>query len=78
MDSLIRFTVANAGDTFLLQVGGYGTNSGSMILNIGPELCGNLVDDALEPNDSCASPRVLTPGTYNGLITHFTDSDSTG
>jgi lysyl endopeptidase len=32
-------------------------------------------DDAQEPNDSCASPRVLTAGTYSGLVVKRVDED---
>jgi hypothetical protein len=32
-------------------------------------------DDAQEPNDSCAAPRVLANGTYNGLVVKRLDED---
>lgn len=32
-------------------------------------------DDAQEPNDACASPKVLVPGTYTGLVVKRLDED---
>lgn len=42
--------------------------------NISSLLAGGS-DDSLEPNDTCAAARVMTPGTSSGLIVKSTDED---
>ncbi len=39
----------------------------TLTLSVVPDPCIAANDDALEDNDSCNSPTVLTPGTYTGL-----------
>jgi hypothetical protein len=74
--SRIQLTGALAGDTYLIQVGGYTGNQGAGNLNIGPVIVPCAALDALEPNDSCVAPATLVAGNYPNLSTSFTtDSD---
>ncbi len=72
--SLLIHDVA-LGEGFLIQVGGFGNESGQAILNIGPRGCVSGLGDGFENNDSPASASVLVVGTYEGLSFDSTDPD---
>lgn len=83
--SLIRLQSVAAGETFLIQIGGYNffndgnptTYQGPGTLEIieTPAVCQNPVDDSFEDNDSCATPTAITPGTYTDLFLSISDPD---
>ena len=73
-------TVANvvAGDTFLVQVGGYGSSSGNAVLNIFTYVdpCLSMPDDPFENNDTCAMATPLPVGTFVDLFATAADPDN--
>ncbi|MEZ6005130.1 MAG: hypothetical protein R3F33_13180 [Planctomycetota bacterium] len=74
--SLVTINGILAGDTFLIQTGGYGTNAGPATLSVTnlTDLC-NIADDSFEDNDDCATAAPITPGVYTGLFASTTDRD---
>ncbi|MCP5020959.1 MAG: hypothetical protein GY930_04200 [bacterium] len=68
----------NMGDQFVIQVGGYGSNSGPGILNVTltPDPCSASNDDAFEDNDECATAVAMVNGTNTGLWLSATDHDN--
>lgn len=68
---------ATAGDTYLLQVGGY-SNCGDAVLNIDEvpvDPCLSIPDDSFEDNDSIGEAAAITNGNYPGLVAHRNDDD---
>ncbi|MEM1452763.1 MAG: hypothetical protein AAF957_25475 [Planctomycetota bacterium] len=65
------------GATFLVQVGGFGTGSGTGLLTIDAfvDPCANTTDDSFEPNEDCASPAPITEGLYTRLFASLTSPD---
>ena len=55
--------------------GGSDCNTYDMDIAFMPDPCQAGTDDALEDNDDCSTPTVLTPGTQTGLFVSKTDSD---
>ena len=77
LQSAVTLSGVNAGDTFLIQIGGFAGQSGTGTMEILPwvDPCIALGDDAFEDNDTTATATALTSGVYPGLICHQTDSD---
>ena len=77
LQSLVQLGGVSAGTVILVQVGGFGANSGQGLLNIteyvDPCLPGN--DDAFEENDLCTSPASIVAGFYPGLFVAADDRD---
>ncbi|HIG87197.1 MAG TPA: hypothetical protein EYQ25_09150 [Planctomycetes bacterium] len=75
-NSELNLTGVNAGDTFLIQCGGWGGASGAGVLNIGTfvDPCAGQVPDMFAPNHSCAAPAAIGDGTYS-LNTAKTEPD---
>ena len=71
--SLVYVSGIVAGQPYLVQVGGWGTNSGVGQLNITEDPCGTI--DGFEDNDSCAAAVPVAPGTYPGLVASPGDQD---
>ncbi|MCP5022233.1 MAG: hypothetical protein GY930_10695 [bacterium] len=74
--SLITLTGLNVGDMLLIQVGGFGTESGAGVLNISPwvDPCA-VPDDMFEENDDCVSAVAMVDGTYPALFAKKGDKD---
>ena len=66
-NSELQLTGVNAGDTFLIQCGGWGGNSGAGTLNITTYVdpCAGQVADQFAPNHSCAASASVGDGTYS-------------
>jgi len=66
-----------AGQTLIIQVGGYNNAQGPATLNILPYVdpCSGFVDDSFEENDDCSSANPLADGLYTGLGVLGTDKD---
>ena len=77
LQSFIRLSGVTAGTQVLIQVGGFGTNSGSGQLNIEQFIdpCIAGIDDSLEDNDLCTAPRVILAGSFPALFVSRTDLD---
>ena len=77
LQSLLQINGVASGDVFLVQVGGFGANSGTGVLNITQfvDPCTASTDDTFEDNDSCLAPSVVTAGTYPGLFVATGDQD---
>ena len=74
--SLIALTGLSAGDTLLVQVGGFGSESGTGLLNFGmPPSCATLGPDNLEENDDCGSAAPVSDGVFSGLNVFDGDPD---
>ncbi len=65
-----------SGTVYLIQVGGFGLESGAGVLNITHAIdpCA-VADDTFEDNDDCASPAVIGVGSHTGLYVESGDSD---
>ncbi len=72
LQSRVVLNGVSAGDTFLVQCGGWGGASGAGELNIIPfvDPCTTYGDDTLEDNDSTGTALALTAGSYPGLVTY--------
>jgi len=72
LQSRVVLNGVNAGDTFLVQCGGWGGASGAGELDILPfvDPCTTYGDDTLEDNDTTATALALTAGSYPGLVTY--------
>ncbi|MCA9000599.1 MAG: hypothetical protein KDB61_01655, partial [Planctomycetes bacterium] len=76
LQSKIHLYGVTAGDTFLIQVGGFHTVSGAGVLNISVDPCAaGAPDDMYDDNDSCMSPSPILPGVHTGLFVRDTDPD---
>ncbi|MBL4771832.1 MAG: hypothetical protein JKY61_12000 [Planctomycetes bacterium] len=66
-----------AGDTVLIQIGGFGSDSGTGSMNITHfvDPCDGVPDDAFEDNDDCASATVIGNGANTGLFVTRSDPD---
>ncbi|MEZ5976374.1 MAG: hypothetical protein R3E96_16480, partial [Planctomycetota bacterium] len=75
--SLVQIPGVTAGESFLIQVGGYGTSAGVGTLSIGTYIdpCSNAPDDGFENNDTCAAAAAMGAGTHLGLFVSRTDPD---
>ncbi len=75
--SRVILTGVTAGDTFVIQSGGFGVGAGLGILNIAAYVdpCIGTPADAFEDNDTCASPAVITAGSYTSLTVTLSDPD---
>ena len=75
--SRVLLTGVTAGDTFVIQVGGWDTDAGFGTLNIGAfvDPCASVPADALEDNDDCSTPAVITAGSYTNLTVTLADPD---
>jgi len=67
----------NAGQTVLIQVGGFGPNEGPGTLEIAEYIdpCTVHPDDALEENDDCPTATLLVRGKTSDLFVSQTDVD---
>ncbi len=76
LQSQIQVPGVIVGDTFLVQVGGFGTNAGAANLNISTfvDPC-TQPDDSFEDNDTCAAAVPIPAGVHPGLLTLDTDTD---
>ena len=77
LQSLVQLTGIASGTQILVQVGGFGGNSGTGLLNITQYVdpCSTMVDDSLEDNDLCTSPVNVTAGFTPGLFVSTGDLD---
>ncbi|QDV09160.1 hypothetical protein Poly30_47170 [Planctomycetes bacterium Poly30] len=77
LQSLVTVSGITAGTQLLVQVGGFGGNSGTGVLNIAQFIdpCTVLPDDSFEDNDTCATARALAAGTYPVLFVNNIDPD---
>jgi hypothetical protein len=75
--SYVGLPAAQAGDVYLIQVGGnaHGPSSGTGALRIAVDPCPTAPDDGLEDNDTCATALPLAPGVHAGLFASLTDPD---
>ncbi len=75
--SLIVMTGVTVGDTFLVQVGGFGSNEGPGTLTITATVdpCDSMNEDTYEDNDTCATAIGLLAGTYTDLYATDADTD---
>ncbi len=76
LQSSIQLLGLVAGDTYLIQTGGYAANAGPGVLNISTYVdpCAGS-DDSYEENDDCTSAAAVTDGTYPALFVSQTDPD---
>jgi hypothetical protein len=76
LQSRVSLPGVDAGDSFLLHVGGFAAGSfGAGVLHVGLDPCFTAADDALEDNDTCATAGALAPGQYTGLFASLSDAD---
>ncbi len=77
LNSEVVVTGVNAGDVFLLQVGGFGNASGSGVINIATwvDPCLSFGDDLYEENDTCSTGTALNDGLYGELTISLSDLD---
>ncbi len=75
LQSRVTATGVSMGDTFLIQVGAYGTvgSMGSLNINNYSNPC--IPDDAFEDNDDCANASPVVDGAYTSLMAFDTDPD---
>lgn len=78
LQSSVSVVGVNIGDTFLVQVGGYGTSAGNALLNIGIYMdpCAGTVDDSYEQNDFCSEATPIANGSFPGLYVAKLDTDN--
>ena len=67
LTSKVSVTGVNAGDVFLVQVGGFGTSAGSGQLNVSTfvDPCQVNPPDQFAPNHSCSAPAAIGDGLYS-------------
>ncbi len=77
LQSSVSLTGVIAGDTFLIQIGGFGGSSGAGTMEILPfvDPCIALGDDAFEDNDTTGTATALAAGVYPALVCHQVDPD---
>jgi hypothetical protein len=75
LQSRVTATGVAMGDTFLIQVGGYGVGGTLGMLNINNYTNPCIPDDAFEENDDCGSATPMADGTYTSLMVFDTDLD---
>ena len=77
LNSEVVVTGVNAGDVFLLQVGGFGNAAGSGVINIATwvDPCLSFGDDLYEENDTCSTGTALNDGLYGELTISLSDLD---
>ena len=78
LQSAISLSGVLAGETYLIQVGGYGSNFGSAQLNVAEfvNYCAPSFEDPLEPNDYCSQARSMGNGSYLELFASKIDTDN--
>ncbi len=77
LQSLIQVLGVTQGTQFVVQVGGFGTASGTGVLNIVQYVdpCSVAVDDSFEDNDLCTAPVTVPLGFLSGVYVSTTDLD---
>ncbi len=77
LQSEVRLSSVAAGTQVLIQVGGFGSDSGSGFVNITHfvDPCTALSDDTLEDNDDCATASVVGNGALTDLFVSKSDKD---
>ena len=70
LQSAVNISGVNNGDTFLIQIGGFGGSFGPGTLEVLPFIdpCAGVPDDAFEDNDTCATATSIGDGFYPGLM----------
>ena len=77
LQSEVTLVGVTAGDSFLIQVGGFGSNegAGTLTVNAPPPSCSAADEDALEENDTCMTAVPIMTGLTTGLYTSDMDTD---
>ena len=75
LQSKITLINVMAGDTFLIQAGGFGSASGTGMISIDFDPCSIGGGDIFEDNDDCPFAASLGDGSYPGLSVSKTDWD---
>jgi len=70
LQSRVLVSGLNAGDTLLVQCGGWNGSAGPGQLEVrtAVDVCTTYTDDSLEDNDTTATALALTAGSYPGLV----------
>ncbi|MCA9000513.1 MAG: hypothetical protein KDB61_01225, partial [Planctomycetes bacterium] len=77
LQSSVQVSGVQAGDELLVQVGSFLLFAGAGQMNVSQvnNPCAGLLEDTLEPNNSCAQRVALTPGLHTDLFVSQVDPD---